>query len=167
MWHNSIDGGGKILIEPHVIELIRGYCQHEASRPESGGILLGYRRGNHLHIAEATTPQPNDQRMRFQFFRRDINHQKAAIRRWELSGNLMDYVGEWHTHPEAEPTPSSLDMKEWKKICCAQQTGMVFLIAGWTGALWLGVGQGKLIVQAKSLKMLNLSLPIQPISDST
>lgn len=148
MWHNSIDDGGKILIEPNVIELICGFCQHEARRPESGGILLGYRRGNHLHIVDATAPQPNDQRRRFQFFRRDINHQKVAIRRWELSGNLMDYVGEWHTHPEAEPTPSSLDMEEWGKICCARQTSMAFLIAGWNGALWLGVGQGKRIVQA-------------------
>lgn len=149
MWYSSIDDRGKILIEPHVLELIHGYCQHETSRPESGGILLGYRRGNHLHIVAATTPQPDDQRMRFRFFRRDINHHKVAVRQWELSGKTLDYVGEWHTHPEPEPIPSSLDMSEWKKICRARQMSMVFLIAGWTGVIWLGMGQGKRIIKAE------------------
>lgn len=148
IWQNSIDDRGSILIEPRVVELILGYRQHKTTKTESGGILLGYRRGNHLHIVSATTPQPDDQRMRFRFYRRDLNHQKVAFRQWELSGNTMDYVGEWHTHPEPEPTPSSLDMLEWKKICCARKASMVFLIVGWTGAIWLGVGRGHRIVQA-------------------
>ena len=147
MWHSPIHDRGKILIEPHVINLIHCYCQHKSRSPESGGILLGYRRGDHLHIVAATTPQPDDERMRFGFFRRDIHHHKFAVHQWELSGNTMDYIGEWHTHPEPDPTPSSLDMSEWKKIC-ARQAIMVFLIAGWTGILWLGVGQGNCITQA-------------------
>jgi integrative and conjugative element protein (TIGR02256 family) len=24
------------------------------------------------------------------------------------------YLGEWHTHPEADPTPSSIDRADWK-----------------------------------------------------
>lgn len=148
IWHNSIDNGGYILIEPAVLKLVRDYCQHQVSIPESGGILLGYRRGDHLHIVAATTPQPDDQRMRFRFFRRDPNHQKAAIRHWGKSGNTIDYIGEWHTHPEPNPTPSSLDISEWIKICCARKTIMVFLIAGWTGDLWLGVGRDQNILQA-------------------
>lgn len=148
IWYSSIDDRGKILMEPQVINLIRGHCQHQTGRLESGGILLGYRRGDHLHIVAATTPQPDDQCMKFRFFRRDLNHQKVAIRQWDLSGNTMDYLGEWHTHPELEPTPSSLDMSEWQKICCARKTSMVFLIVGWIGTFWLGVGRGQHIAQA-------------------
>lgn len=148
IWQSPINAGGKILIEPPVIALVRSYCQHQTDRPESGGILLGYRRGSHLHIVAATTPQHDDQRMRFRFFRRDLNHQKIAIRQWNLSGNTMDYVGEWHTHPEQDPTPSALDLSEWRKICSARQTQMVFLITGWTGTLWLGIDEGGHIVQA-------------------
>lgn len=148
MWHNPINDRGSILIEPQVVDLVSSYCQHQTGSLESGGILLGYRRGDHLHIVEATTPQPDDKRMRFRFFRRDYNHQKVAIRQWELSGNTMDYVGEWHTHPETEPTPSSLDMTEWTKICCVRQASMVFLIAGWTDTFWLGIGRGMHIEQA-------------------
>lgn len=153
IWQNSIDDRGKILIEPRVIELVLGYCQHKITKTESGGILLGYRRGHHLHIVAATTPQPDDQRMRFRFFRRDPNHQMVALRQWRMSGNTMDYIGEWHTHPEPEPTPSSLDMSEWKKICRARKTCMVFLIVGWNGAFWLGVGQGQNIAQTIDMRI--------------
>ena len=153
MWHNSTDNRGEILIEPSVVELVRDYCQHQFSMSESGGILLGYRRGNHLHIVAATTPQPDDQRMRFRFFRRDPYHQTVAISQWDVSGNTMDYIGEWHTHPEPEPTPSSLDMSEWKKICCGRKKSMVFLIAGWTGAFWLGVGRGQHIAKATEVSI--------------
>lgn len=148
IWQSPIVDLGKILIEPPVIDLVRSCRQHETCRPESGGILLGYRRGDHLHIVSATTPQPDDQRLRFRFFRRDRYHQKIAVRQWELSGNTMDYVGEWHTHPESSPMPSSLDMSEWTKICRSRQASMIFLIVGWNGDFWLGVGHGQRIAQA-------------------
>ena len=44
-------------------------------------------------------------------------------------------------------------MLEWEKICCARQTSMVFLIAGWTGAFWLGVGRDQLIAQATEVSI--------------
>lgn len=147
MWNNSTDERGKILIEPSVVELVRGYRQHQSNLPESGGILLGYRRGIHLHIVSATTPQPDDQRLRYHFFRCDQHHQKVASSQWNISGNTMDYIGEWHTHPEPDPTPSRLDMSEWKKICNARRKSMVFLIVGWDGVFWLGVGEGQHIAQ--------------------
>lgn len=152
MWQNSIDGRGKILIENPVIEFVRGYCQNQAEKTESGGILLGYRRGNHLHIVAATAPQPEDQRRRFRFFRSAPHHQKVALHQWKLSGKTMDYLGEWHTHPEPVPAPSSLDISEWKKICRSRKTCMVFLIVGWAGAIWLGVGRGHLIEQVSVCK---------------
>lgn len=155
IWSRSINESGRILIEPPVIDLVRGFCQNQLSRPESGGILLGYRRGSHLHIVAATIPQPDDKRLRYHFFRCDPNHQKAAYRQWERSGNTMDYVGEWHTHPEAKPTPSSLDMSEWKKICSARKESMVFIIVGLAGVFWVGEGQGKSIFQSTETNELN------------
>jgi len=156
MWFNPTNDRGKILIEPHVIDLVRGYSQNHHDSFESGGILLGYRRDDHLHIVDATIPQLGDKCMRFRFFRRDANHQKIALKRWKLSGNTMDYIGEWHTHPESMPTPSSLDMSEWKKIYGTRQAGMVFLIVGWTGSIWLGVGLGQCICQATECKDITI-----------
>jgi integrative and conjugative element protein (TIGR02256 family) len=59
----------------------------------------------------------------------------------------MDYLGEWHTHPEEKPIPSFLDISEWRKICSARKERMIFVIVGWTGNLWLGEGQGNNIIQ--------------------
>lgn len=148
IWHNPIDDCGLILIEQNVIETVRNHCQSNLGIPESGGILLGYRRDSHLHVVDATTPQPDDRCMRFRFFRRDPYHQQFALSKWRLSGSTLDYIGEWHTHPETDPTPSSLDFSEWEKICGARKINMVFLVSGWTGNFWLGVGRGQHIVKA-------------------
>jgi integrative and conjugative element protein (TIGR02256 family) len=53
----------------------------------------------------------------------------------------MDYIGEWHTHPENDPQPSTLDLDEWCKICSRREDPMVFLIQG-TLRQWVGVGLG-------------------------
>lgn len=160
IWHNATDNCGDILIEPAVVNLIRSHCQNQPGISESGGILLGYRRGSHLHIVDATTPQPDDQCTRFRFFRRDLYHQQVAISKWGMSSNTLDYIGEWHTHPEPDPMPSSLDMSEWKKICCARKTNMVFLIAGWTGVFWLGVGRGQHIEKATEVNIEDVRVEI-------
>jgi integrative and conjugative element protein (TIGR02256 family) len=64
--------------------------------------------------------------------------------KWRISDETMDYIGEWHTHPESNPQPSTLDLDEWRKICARRQDPMVFLIQG-TVRHWLGVGQGRAI----------------------
>ncbi|SPS03063.1 Mov34/MPN/PAD-1 family protein [Cupriavidus taiwanensis] len=130
-----------MLIEARVIAIIGKYQQDAHYKPESGGILLGYRRDRHLHIVDATVPQTADRRTLFQFWRRDRRHQEAATKLWGETNETGDYLGEWHTHPEIQPMPSGLDLAEWRKIC----KNRVFLIAGTRGAMWTGVGQGDAI----------------------
>ncbi|MET3821874.1 hypothetical protein ACVK00_000780 [Burkholderia sp. PvR073] len=50
----------RILIEPFVLSTLMGFRQTDPTAPESGGILLGYRRGLHLHVSMVTTPQPGE-----------------------------------------------------------------------------------------------------------
>jgi len=140
MWVNPLEQSSKVLIEQPVLELIRRYRQDGATSLEAGGIFLGFRRDAHLHIVEATTPFPTDHRSRFRFSRRDRNHQNVATRQWRSTGGTMDYLGEWHTHPEEHPQPSSLDRSEWMKICRGRMTTMVFAIVGLSDTVWLGVG---------------------------
>lgn len=148
---NPMHDQGSILIEQSVISLIQRCSQKQDGWLESGGILLGYRRGAHLHIVDATTPLPEDLRLRSRFFRRDSGHQEFATKQWELSNNTMDYIGEWHSHSELEPTPSPIDKSEWRKICIDRQADMMFLIAGWSGDFWVGVGQRRHVKQATIL----------------
>lgn len=132
----------RILIEPSVLATLMHYRQTNIASPESGGILLGYRRGRHLHVTRMTTPQPGDTQHRHGFQRQAQPHQKIALEQWKAERETMDYIGEWHTHPEIEPTPSSVDTREWRKICHAKSEPMVFLIAGTRNVLWVGVGRG-------------------------
>jgi integrative and conjugative element protein (TIGR02256 family) len=131
---------GLILIEDSVLSVIGKYLQDNPNKTEAGGILIGYRRGAHLHVIEATTPLPLDRRSWCQFHRLDPGHQKIALTRWEESGHELDYLGEWHTHPEHYPTPSGIDKTEWAKLYRGSDQPLVFLIVGITGNRWLSLG---------------------------
>lgn len=131
--------GAMLLIEPHVLERLTAFKQLEISAPEAGGILMGYRRGPHTHVTEATVPTTRDVQRRFGFFRHATHHQRVALRRWKESGETLDYVGEWHTHPEDDPSPSSIDLTHWRDIAQASSRPMVFLIVG-RSSNWCGVG---------------------------
>lgn len=52
----------------------------------------------------------------------------------------MDYVGEWHTHPELNPFPSAIDRHGWEHICSSRNAPMLFIIAGTEDRLWIGLG---------------------------
>ena len=127
-----------LLIEPQVLQRLVTFRQLDASAPEAGGILLGYRRGHHTHVSDVTVPTKRDVQRRFAFFRHATDHQRVATRCWKLSGETMDYVGEWHTHPEDDPSPSGIDLHHWREIASAASRPMIFLIVGrqsnWHGA---------------------------------
>lgn len=146
-WHAE----GFILIEGSALDVIAGYLQDDPKKTEAGGIFIGYRRGHHLHVVDATSPQPLDQRSRYQFSRLDPEHQRIALNRWEESGHQLDYLGEWHTHPEHKPTPSGLDGAEWKKLYQRSNQPLLFLIAGITGNRWLSLGWKARISSAQLL----------------
>ena len=139
MWQNPWALDSKILMEPEPIEAINRYRQDQYGKAEAGGILLGYRREGHMHVTVATVPQSSDYRRRFWFSRSSKYHQQVALQHWEASVGTMDYLGEWHTHSENNPSPSSLDFSEWRKIYLARPNPMMFMILGWSGELWVGM----------------------------
>ncbi|TDY21969.1 integrative and conjugative element protein (TIGR02256 family) [Paraburkholderia sp. BL6665CI2N2] len=139
---NSLLGAGKVLVEQQVWETIIPFRQAHSAATEAGGILLGYRRGAHLHVVDATFPQPGDRRSRFRFTRAKQSHQHIALQRWKETSGTVDYLGEWHTHPESMPSPSSLDTAEWRKIYEPRAVPMLFVILGWSSHVWVGVGCG-------------------------
>ena len=64
----------------------------------------------------ATEPMPKDKRSRNRFYRRDNGHIDFYRHLYEESQRIYAYVGEWHTHPEAVPSYSIIDLKNWKRI---------------------------------------------------
>ena len=143
-------GGAWILVEPSVLKVIDPFRQRSLDAPEAGGILLGYRRETHLHVVEATVPGPADRRTRTFFGRDDSIHRKRAITQWRNSNRYMDYLGEWHTHPERSPSPSATDRRAWSEITARRShDSYVFIILGTREGIWAGCGLGG------SLRVLN------------
>ena len=135
---------GRVLFEPRISAVADTYRQVTAAAPEAGGILLGFRRSPHLHVAELTEPLPTDERTRSWFRRNRSGHAQAALHYWERTQCTGDYLGEWHTHPEDWPKPSGKDLYEWRILLREQRRPLVFLIRGLMGR-WVGVGIGSMI----------------------
>ena len=140
----------KILVEGAPLQTMEKYRQNRADKAEAGGILLGYRKGPNLHIVQATVPQLTDRRRRFRFDRAANRHQQIALEQWHISGRTMDYLGEWHTHPEITPSPSGVDIAEWRKITNRQSRPMVFMIIGLTGTIWLGISVNHMLIKCST-----------------
>jgi len=104
-----------VLIEPAVIALLSHYRQVNRNAREAGGVLLGYMRGPHFHILLATSPGLGDRRSRTSFHRSDKSHYQEFLSA-RKNDPLLAYLGDWHSHPEDTPTPSSLDQSEWRII---------------------------------------------------
>ena len=139
--HPSIEDGW-ILVENTVMGVISQHIQTRPDSLEAGGILIGYRRANHLHIVALTEPHPQDRRSVTSFERISPFHQEQALVLWKQSGGQLDYLGEWHTHPERKPSPSGIDKREWRKLYFRRLTPLIFIIAG-TEGYWYGMGVGQ------------------------
>lgn len=142
---------GQVLVEPEVMTVLARYRQLRHDAHEAGGILLGYRRGPHLHAIEATEPALTDRGSRFRFYRSASAHQRIAMNRWRYSGGTLTYLGEWHTHPELTPRPSSLDLASWQELYDRHRTPLLFLIAGTGTNDWVGVGSHEPLCQVHML----------------
>lgn len=106
---------------PSVVDCFGAHVQDSHMAPEGGGILMGCVRGAHLQILQATAPSPHDSRFRFLFIREAARHRQIAEGLWRSSGGIIRYLGEWHTHPEDHPQPSTLDRREWKTLAQARE----------------------------------------------
>ena len=113
----QIENKGRVKISPEVIEKTFKYVQDSDEKLEGGGVLLGRFLVNSKNIIvdKVTEPMAGDIRKRNFFKRGEETHQKIINEEWEISNGRCNYLGEWHTHAEKYPTPSNIDLIEWKK----------------------------------------------------
>jgi integrative and conjugative element protein (TIGR02256 family) len=141
--------GRRVEIQPAALAVFRRHQQLERNVAEAGGVLLGrILGGGDLVVDEACAPSPADRRSRFGFTRAREPAQRAIDSAWNASAGHHNYLGEWHTHPEPDPTPSSHDRREWMQAVDShryEQAVLLFLIVGtstlrlWVGARGLGL----------------------------
>ena len=147
----SLPSGGILLLEPDVYDIMNTYRQKRRCDKESGGCVLGFYRGSHIHITACTTPMPLDKSTRTRFDRKDSGHVATIQTFHNTTNGYGTYLGEWHTHPEATPTPSGIDRREWGKI--SRQRGSmcsIFLIFG-TDGVWASTSKGDMPTSSLSI----------------
>lgn len=101
-----------LIFKPDVIKTLNSYRQHQLHQNEAGGILLGsiYKQDK-IVISQISTPTWEDKAGRY-FFERNVKKAQRIVNQvWKDFDGEIRYLGEWHTHPEATPTPSSVDRK--------------------------------------------------------
>ena len=104
--------------EPPVARITQA-AQHTIAREalrsrdglETGGILLGSDSTSTILISRAGDPGPRAHRTEHSFLR-DLAHAQAlANTAWNEDGH--QWIGEWHTHPTGDLTPSELDLHSY------------------------------------------------------
>jgi integrative and conjugative element protein (TIGR02256 family) len=134
-WHK-----GLVAVSKSVMHDMSGFIQSTSDCREAGGILIGSYRGNHIEVSACTKPMFSDRRLRHLFDRNDKGHQSTAMAAWKASGHTDTYVGEWHTHPEDHPMPSSIDRLTWVRLTMRAKNPLIFVICG-RKSLWWGIGK--------------------------
>lgn len=138
--------GEFILINPKVVDVIASYVREAEEPMEAGGILIGSYRGAHIEIVDCTEPMKKDRRSRFSFLRIDAGHQSIATSAWIKSQKTETFVGEWHTHPDDYPMPSSIDRKTWVDLLRRSTDDLVFIIGG-RKRNWFGASNARNIIE--------------------
>lgn len=135
----------KVIVHESVVKHINQYRQIGIKDPESGGQLFARVTSKEVVISLATGPYKEDRKSRF---RLTLNRwrQRSDIRKLFRKG--LHFVGEWHTHPEKHPSPSSLDldnMQECFERSKHQLESFIMMIVGTDGSergLWLSQHNG-------------------------
>ncbi len=109
----------KIILPSEVDDFIRQETSNSPDK-ETGGILIGIKQGNVVHVLQATEPGPKAERTAI-VFDRDAEYAQSKLNEARESfGGNVDYVGEWHSHLEVNPIPSQQDLSTYKAIAKAK-----------------------------------------------
>jgi integrative and conjugative element protein (TIGR02256 family) len=105
----------EIVLSPDAVADLTRLTEAKAT-VETGGALIGYEEGEKVHVVEVTDAGPNalETPTRFLYDPEYINSRlrEAAVR----LGERGQYVGEWHSHLEADPRPSALDVHSFTSL---------------------------------------------------
>jgi len=104
-------GDKQVIFTNPVAKALHSYKQIRKEQHESGGILLGKIYKDLIVVDTISEPSKVDKSGRYYFERNVCEAQKIIKSAWSQSQGERVYLGEWHTHPENTPTPSSDDKK--------------------------------------------------------
>lgn len=102
-----------VRFEPAALEIFDSYRQRGWFKREAGGQLFAEIKDDVWRVVAATGPSAADRRGRFHFWP-DRKSEQREIDQYFSAG--LEYVGDWHTHPEQVPTPSRSDITSIENV---------------------------------------------------
>lgn len=108
-----------------ILSKLDSFRQVKQNMPEAGGVLIGEVYGNNgFWIKDVTFPCRNDVSSRIRFIRQDPKHQEIVDEWHTKSNGTMQYLGEWHSHPQEKPSPSLIDIESWRNLALTMDSQM-------------------------------------------
>lgn len=95
---------------------------------ETGGFLIGERRGPHIQVTGLTRQGHGDIATRTSFERNCSSHRNAIHRAWRLSGGMQSLIGDWHSHPYGSANASSSDIAAWRTLVRVSRRPVIGMI---------------------------------------
>lgn len=133
-----------LIITDVVLQELFTHHQHNSNSLESGGILLGRYFKSYISVDNITVPGDGDKRG-LAFFHRDKSRAQSIVNQiFNGSNGTIIYLGEWHTHNESSPSPSSIDRIQLKQALTKSRLHFNFIIVivvgnrNILGNLWVG-----------------------------
>lgn len=162
--------GSRLKIAPDALARMLAFRQSRKRAPEAGGVLVGrhLHAGGHVIVDAVTQPMSGDVATRCSFHRSREPHQRAIDEAWSRSGGRSVYLGEWHTHPEPDPRPSSVDLGDWRRRLRDDEVEAPYLFFAIVGleqvSVWEGFRpDGPLQQLAEPASFLRASSPPKPL----
>lgn len=122
---NCVINNLRIIVNNEVIHNIKKYY-HSNMKYETGGVLLGkFNRENRIIEITEVYEIKSNLFSRILYKRSARKAQKIINQRWRETEGRVNYIGEWHTHPNMPANPSSTDLKSLKEI--SQKVGHALL----------------------------------------
>ena len=122
--------GQVIVLADAVLHCFARSRQLRRSQTEAGGQLFARFDASRIIVEEATGPRPSDRRTRTSFVPDRTAEQQEILDR-HVKG--LHYVGDWHTHPDSCPIPSSVDLSSIAECVLKSEhtlNGFVLIIVG-------------------------------------
>ncbi|MDF0582041.1 Mov34/MPN/PAD-1 family protein [Bradyrhizobium yuanmingense] len=130
-----------VWLASRVLQSMSTYAQ-ELRPLENGGILLGWRSGEDRIVVDLRGPGPLALHGRHCFVP-DHKWQVAEIEKaFESSGGDLDYLGDWHSHPDDIAEMSNIDTATLLRIARKVSSPLMLIVAGsgseWSPRCWKG-----------------------------
>lgn len=145
------NSGHRIIVKNRVFKTFRKYIKGKAEN-EAGGILLGYVYKNCSEIINITVPNKYDSFGQNFFIRSKRGAQPRINKAWSKSNGGVIYLGEWHTHLEAGPKPTSIDKEmiyDSLKKTRMEIDFLFLIIVGLKNTYWVGKQMKEGLIELK------------------